>query len=125
MTNYHILDENYYNQNDELYLFINDENDVKTINLKIKRKTYFNKKYDLALIELKEYDNINNYLELDNNLFKNEIKAFYEDISIYVLHYPLGNNAAVSYGLSNEKDKYEINHSCSTEHGSSGSPILK
>ena len=65
------------------------------------------------------------YLELDNNLFKNEIKAFYEDISIYVLHYPLGNNAAVSYVISNEMDKYKINYSCSTEHGSSGSPILK
>jgi len=101
---------------------------VKIINLKTKRITYFNKLYDLTLIELKENDgiSINKYLELDNNLFKKEIKAYYENISIYVLQYPLGNKAAVSYGLSlsNEINNYEINHTCSTEHGSSGSPIL-
>ena len=124
MTNYHILNEKYYNQNEELDLFINDDTDVRIINLKIKRITYFNEVFDLTLIELKEGDNINNYLELDDNLFKNEIKAFYRNISIYVLQYPLGNNAAVSYGLSNGINNYEINHTCSTEHGSSGSPIL-
>ena len=128
MTNYHILDEKYYNQNDSINLFINDEEEVKIINLKTKRITYFNKLYDLTLIELKENDgiSINKYLELDNNLFKKEIKAYYENISIYVLQYPLGNKAAVSYGLSlsNEINNYEINHTCSTEHGSSGSPIL-
>ena len=128
MTNYQILDEKYYNQNDSINLFINDEEEVKIINLKTKRITYFNKLYDLTLIELKESDgiSINKYLELDNNLFKKEIKAYYENISIYVLQYPLGNNAAVSYGLSlsNEINNYEIKHTCSTEHGSSGSPIL-
>ena len=124
MTNYHVLDENYYAENNELNLFINDDKDVKILNLKIKRKTYFNKKYDLTMIELKEDDNINHFLELDDNLFKNEIKAFYKDISIYVIQYPLGNNATVSYGLSNGINNYEINHTCSTEHGSSGSPIL-
>ena len=124
MTNYHVLDENYCALDNELNLFINDDKDVKILNLKIKRKTYFNKKYDLAMIELKESDNINHFLELDDNLFKNEIKAFYKDISIYVIQYPLGNNATVSYGLSNGINNFEINHTCSTEHGSSGSPIL-
>ena len=98
MTNYHVLDENFYGEKKTLNLFINDDKDVKILDLNIKRKTYFNKKYDLAMIELKENDNINNFLELDDNLFKNEVKAFYEDISIYVIQYPLGNNAAVSYG---------------------------
>ena len=76
MTNYHILNEKYYNQNEELDLFINDDTDVRIINLKIKRITYFNEVFDLTLIELKEGDNINNYLELDDNLFKDEIRAF-------------------------------------------------
>ena len=58
MTNYHVLDEEYYNKNDELNLFINDEEEVKRINLKTERKKYFNKEYDLALIELKEDDRI-------------------------------------------------------------------
>ena len=69
MTNYHVIDEEIYNQNDEINLFMNDEKEVKVIKLGNKRITYFNKDYDLALIELKENDNINNCLELDNNKF--------------------------------------------------------
>ena len=124
MTNYHILNDVYYKQNKEINLFLNDDKEVKIINLGIERKTYFNKDYDMAMVEIKENDNINNYLELDDNLVKNETQAYYKDISIYTLHYPLGNKASVSYGLSSDIDNYEIKHLCSTEHGSSGSPIL-
>ena len=99
MTNYHVLDDTYYRQNKEITLFINDDKEVKIINLGIKRKRYFNMDYDISLIELKENDNINNYLELDDNLFKDETKAYYEDTSIYILQYPLGDKASVSYGL--------------------------
>jgi len=124
MTNYHVLDEIYYNQNKELYLLLNDDKEVKIIQLGEKRETYFNEEYDIAMIELKENDNINNFLELDDNLFKEESQVYYKDISIYILHYPLGNKASVSYGLSTDIYDYEIKHICSTEHGSSGSPIL-
>ena len=68
MTNYHVLDENFYGEKETLNLFINDDKDVKILDLNIKRKTYFNKKYDLAMIELKESDNINNFLELDDSM---------------------------------------------------------
>ena len=124
MTNYHILNDIYYKENKEITLFLNDNKEVKIINLEIERKTYFNKGYDIAIIELKENDGIKNYLELDDNLFKEETKAYYKDISIYTLHYPYGNKASVSYGLSTGIDNHEIKHICSTEHGSSGSPIL-
>ena len=125
MTNYHILDDIYYKQNKEITLFINDDKEVKIINLGIKRKRYFNIDYDISMIELKENDNINNYLELDDNIFKDETKAYYKDISIYNLYYPYGNKASVSYGLATDIDDFEIKHTCSTEHGSSGSPIFK
>ena len=124
MTNYHVIDESIYKKESEINLFINDEKEIKVINITIKRKTYFNKDFDLALIELKPNDNINNFLELDDNLFKDETKAYFKDISIYTLQYPLGKFAAISYGLSIGIDNFEIRHSCSTEHGSSGSPIL-
>ena len=63
-------------------------------------------------------------MELDDNLFKEETKVYYKGISIYILHYLLGNKATVSYGLSTDIDNFEIKHICSTEHGSSGSPII-
>ena len=114
-----------FNKNNRtINLLLNDGKDVKTLNLGINRETYFNKKYDIAIIEIKEIDNINNYLRFDENLFKNEIEEYYKNISIYTLHYFNGDKASASYGLSTEIDNYEIKHLCSTEYGSSGSPIL-
>ena len=124
MTNYHVLNEKDLKENNKLNLSLNDEKKTITINLSIERKTYFNKDYDITLIELKEEDEIKNYLELDDNLFKDNSEIIYKDKSIYVLQYPNGQNACVSYGLLNNIDEYNIFHRCSTEKGSSGSPIL-
>ena len=98
MTNYHLIDENYYKQSKEIILVLNDDIETRTINLKIKRETYFNKDYDITLIELKKEDNIKFGLELDDNLFKDEIKNFYQNISLYIIHYPNGKNASYSLG---------------------------
>ena len=86
MTNYHVLNDTFYKNNRTIHLLLNDEKDAKTLNLGINRETYFNKMYDIAIIEIKENDNINNFLELDDNLFKDDIEAYYKDISIFILH---------------------------------------
>ena len=124
MTNYHIINKEYIKKNKEINLLLNDDNEVLIINLEINRKIYFNEEYDIAIIELKDIDNIKEYLELDDNLFKNNEKIFYEEESIYILQYPHGDNACVSYGILNEIDNYNIKHLCTTDNGSSGSPIL-
>ena len=125
MTNYHVLKEEDYNWSTELNILLNDDKEAIVIKLEEDRRTYFNEKYDIALIELLETDNINHYLELDDNLFKAEINAFYKNISLYIPQYPYGKTAVVSYGLSiGNIDNFEIKYKCSTEHGSSGSPIL-
>ena len=61
---------------------------------------------------------------MDERIFKDNEKSLYEDKSIYLLQYPNGKKAAVSYGLVNSFDNFNINHTCSTEYGSSGSPII-
>jgi V8-like Glu-specific endopeptidase len=124
MTNYHVLDKNYYETNNKINLLINDEKEIKTIDLRIKRNTYFNEDNNITLIELNENDNIKYYLELDDNLFRHNNDILYENKSLYILQYPVGKNAAVSYGLLTSLDKYDIKHKCSTENGSSGAPIL-
>ena len=103
---------------------MNDDKEVKVIKLGIDRKIYFNNDYDITIIEIIEDDGIDKYLELDENIFKDETKAYFKDISIYILHYPYGNKASVSYGLSKDLTDFEIGHTCCTEHGSSGSPFL-
>ena len=126
MTNYHVIDEEYINENKEIDLTLNDDNEGKIIDLNIKRIIYYNKEYDTTLIELKEEDKIKEYLELDDNLFKDNENALYKEKSIYILQYPKSEDACcVSYGSINQIDKkYDIKHICSTDNGSSGSPIL-
>ena len=77
MTNYHVIDEKYFRENDKIDLLLNDYNDAKVIDLRIKRKNYFNKEYDITIIELNKNDKIKNFLELDDNLFKDETKTFF------------------------------------------------
>ena len=126
VTNNHVLDEQYFLENKEIKLMLNDEKETKVINImnKKERNKYFNEKYDIALIELKDKDNIRNFLELDDNLFKDNEHIIYEDKSIYIPQYLNGKNAVVSYGLLKGITKSEIMHTCTTDIGSSGSPIL-
>ena len=89
---------------------------------------YFtDKKRDITAIEIKEdIDKIDNFLELDDKL-NNEKELFaniYSGSSIYIISYPKGKNLELSYGLITDIKNEKIKHQCSTENGSSGSPIL-
>ena len=126
MTNFHVITEQYYKdqQNKTINLLLNDDEVVKKINIGNDRKIYFNESYDITIIELKESDNIQYVLDLDDNLFKDDENIKYLDKSIYVPQYPKGEKAFVSYGLLNSFLEHDIRHTCSTDYGSSGSPIL-
>ena len=124
MTNHHVIDEQYYNQNKEINLLINDDKDIKSIDTNSKRITFFSENYDIAIIQLKETDKIQNFLDLDENLFIDKENVYYVNKSVYILQYPKGKNAMVSYGILNQFNNYNINHTGSTDDGSSGSPIL-
>ena len=49
MTNYNALNEKDMKENKKLNLSLNDEKEIKTIDLSIERKTYFNKDYDNSI----------------------------------------------------------------------------
>ena len=108
LTNYNILNKEDFKEKKKLNLSLYDEKESITIDLDVERETYFNKKCNITIIELKDKDNIKNYLELDNNLFQDNIEINYINKSIYILHYPDGKNVNVSYGLINNIDKYYI-----------------
>ena len=97
-----------------------------TIFLKLKEenKIFSDIEYDIMILNIENNENFGDilYLELDENLFKENSEKIYE--SIYILHYP-NKNALVSYGYGIRKlNIYNIEHKCYTELGSSGSPIL-
>ena len=123
MTNYQVLNEKDLKENKKIDLLLNNRKDALTIDLGIKREIYFNKDYDITIIELSEEDKIKDYLELDDNLFQDYSELIYKDQSVYVLQY-LNDNPYVSYGLLNIKYKHNIIHKCNIDECSSGSPIL-
>ena len=123
-TSYRLIDDNYLKENNEINLLLNDNN-TKVINLEVKRKIYSNKDYDLVFIELKNIDKINNYFELDENLFsQEELKEYYENKAIYIIQYLNMEKVSVSYGILTEFTEKEIKHTCSIKPGSFCSPIL-
>ena len=109
------------------------ESESEPIEIKLKgRKFYTNENYDVTIIELKEKDNIKYFLELDDLVIK-DIKnnennnSKYLDETIYIIQYPQG-DLSISFGIIHkecEDKKYDFQHLCFTNYGSSGSPILK
>ena len=110
------------NQNQKLTFYI--KNDLHSIDIKY-NKIYssIRDKYDMMIIRLKEGE-VNNYLEIDENIFDNSVDD-YKNENIYILHHPNVEEAKVSFGSGIEKENdYDIKHKCHTEPGSSGGPIL-
>ena len=131
ITNNHIIN----NINEEILIYIEEECKERKILINNDRKIYMSdeKKYDITMIEIKEEDNIKNYLELDEKIMDDILNSDnydkndkYIDRTVYIIQYPEG-ELSVSYGLIQNRyeDKlYDFQHSCSTRSGSSGSPIL-
>ena len=130
MTNNHVIPDNIlYYHDEEIIILTNDYNYFRLkLNNRIK---YTSKVFDTTIIEIKEEDGIDNYLELDDKILndiinnKNEIGE-YEANAIYMLQYP-DHRLLVSYGMlekiyENEKNKFA--HNCNSYIGSSGSPIF-
>jgi len=104
---------------------------IKKLYIDKSRKVYTNdKKYDLTIIEIKQDDGfkISKMLEIDNDindLDDDENLKKYENKSMYMIHYPNGNNS-LSFGTIEKvcDDNIEIIHLCPSRDGSSGSPII-
>ena len=129
VTNYHIIDENYIKTKDKINLAINDNDNYINISLENDRKIYLSEfeKEDIAIIEIKDKEHSNkiNFLELDNRLLNENSESIYtSENSIYIIQYPNASEACVSYGILKLIKDHKLIHKCSTEKGSSGSPIL-
>ena len=123
ITNYHVVNDDFMNQNQKLTFYI--KNDLHSIDIKYNKiNSSIRDKYDMMIIRLKEGE-VNNYLEIDENIFKDESIYNYKNEGIYILHHPNAEEAKVSFGSGIEKSNdYDIKHKCHTEPCSSGGPIL-
>ena len=114
----HVIDEEFIKKNETISLELNNEK--KAINIKDK-KIYTNMEYDITIIEIDpDKDFIYNFLEIDQNMFI-EGEIFCKDQSIYLLQYD-----KVSFGVLKkiDYDDQRIDHACSSDRDSGGSPIM-
>ena len=126
ITNNHVLKKGEIKKKGEIiYSFGNEKNTRSIIYEPHTRKIYENKDLDYTVIEILNQDKIEekNYLEIDKNI----VRENFNNYPIYLLGYPRegirNNEIYVSYGIIKKIDK-RIIHLCSTDNGSSGSPIL-
>ena len=122
-TNNHILDDNSIQVNKVIefdYL-----NKPKNIKITGKRRAFTNEELDYTCIEILDKDKINNYFNIDKSYFEQINKL--KDLLIIVMQYPFGEELSIDKGAIIDIDvqNKNIKHNAPTEHGSSGSPLIR
>ena len=79
ITNNHVIDEEFLERENNIIFFISDIQ--KEINLRIDRFILTDKEFNFTIIEILEEDNINNYLEINNDIY-NENEQIYIHFNI-------------------------------------------
>jgi len=122
ITNNHVLDQIYLDKEKKIKYIIDTENKKyeKEINLEKDRYKYTDIDLDFTIIEILPEDNINNYLEIDENINSKE----YNKEDLFSVQYPKGKELKISMGEYLYKDDIYFAYSIGTESGTSGSPII-
>ena len=128
ITNNHVLEKEDIKLNSKIKFTLNNDNKQFEIFIDNKRKVFTNDKFDITIIEIKKNDNLklDKFLEIDDQIFKDNPNDIYKQISIYIIYYPSIKKPAFANGIIKviEEDNYNIHHLCSSVPGSSGSPII-
>lgn len=128
ITNNHVLKLSDIIKGKKINLSISNEKQPFEFEIDNKRKVYTNEAYDITIIEIKNSDNINtdSFLDIDEQVFSTNFPEIYNKKSVYILNYPHGNISEFSSGIikSFSVDNYSIRHTCQSQSGSSGSPII-
>ena len=132
LTCYHVLPLEEIADGKKIELHFNNDKLIKNISIDKTRKIYISneEEYDITMIEIKKDDGFNfeTFLEIDNINYNvhNENNNIVENISVYLIHYPKGLEAKLSFGTI-KNIFYDINlikHNATTNKGTSGSPIF-
>ena len=125
ITNYHVLKNEDLQINKTIKITFDNDKIEKTLLIDEKRTIFTNKNIDISIIEINPIlDDIHDFLYIDESIYDNNYIESCKNKSIYILHYPKGEQPSCSSGFLKEINNKEIRHLCSTDYGSSGSPIL-
>ena len=95
----------------------------KEYKLTLNRRIYTNENLDYTCIEILDTDIYKNYFEIDNTIFLK--KEILNGIEAFILQYPKNGPLKFQVGRIIDINNNEIKHSVPTDHGSSGSPLIK
>ena len=118
ITNNHVINEDFLNEKKILEIEVEEE--IKKINLELYRFKMTNIEIDFTIIELLKEDNIQNYLEIDENIFLND----YKNNLVFSAQHPGGDDLNYSHGKIIQKKNNLFLYSLGSKAGSSGSPII-
>ena len=127
ITNNHVLNDKDIIPGNIIKLTTDDDKNFYQILIDETRLVYTNYDYDITIIQLKEKDNLDKISFFDIDEFENNnYREIFRNKEIYLLHYPKGQKMNYSSGFLKQitEDKDEIIHSCNTDIGSSGGPII-
>ena len=106
---------------DIINVLINDE--IKTIKLGNRGIIY--NEYNISIIEIEKNMDYNiNYLELDNNIYKNDSEINYYKESIYIINYNNDKDISVTYGIIKDINKSQLKYTGNIDINSHGLPIF-
>ena len=118
ITNYKIINEKYYTNNNSIKILINNE----IISIEFGSINYINKNLDISIIEIKK-NKLINILDIDENIYKEESEICLNKESIYIIH-NINNDISVSYGIINNINSKELLVSCNINSNSNCYPIF-
>ena len=118
ITNNHVINKEYLNNKKTIIIEVEDEQ--KVINLELKRFKMTDENLDFTIIEILEEDNINNFLDIDEDIYLKD----YKGEIIFATQFPGGDELNYSHGKLIEKKGKFFFYSLETLGESSGSPII-
>ena len=125
ITNNHVLDKHFFEEEDKIKYEINNKTYI--ININNERKYWTNSDIDFTIVEIRKEDNITNFLTIDENINKEGYSnSEYKNASIFIPGIMQNQEVGFDNGiiLSASKKKCLFHHDCNTDSGSSGAPII-
>ena len=126
MTNNHVLNKEEIEIGRNIKFSLNNDKINYEVKIDESRKKYTNEKYDITIIEIKQKDKLDkiDFFEIDKQIFNENPNEIFKNKNIYLLHYPKGKEMDFSLGLIKSINDYTIKHTCDSNSGSSGGPII-
>ena len=122
---YKIISEKLMGESIEVQIH-NNEKTLLLLDIKIRYIKFYKDPYDIAVIQIikEDFDILDNVVFLD---FDSKTYEQYNNLDIFTLGYPLGDEDNVVYGsgkIFTMKNCFEFGHNIPTNIGFSGSPVI-